>query len=290
LNVPASIFLYFHQKQKPTHTREYRRLIVKTPFNRGSHLVKEFVATWRKKFREYVDLCLTSGFIPKSFRPLQLVGKYLARLWVYIQVGRIRIVGKENLVAPGRLIFCPNHSSMFDAPVVYSIMRRMPRYMTAQEEMRGLWGLKAIVMGAFGCFAVDRTKGKTVIEPAIKVLVGGDTLVVFPEGKISNSGTYLPFKKGSALIAIGAYERLEKKEKVGIVPIHLCFGKRDEATAGGSYGAMGFKWRGGVTITVGKPIYINDIDPMTSDNVTEVVREAIVTQACATTRLPVDGQ
>jgi hypothetical protein len=77
----------------------------------------------------------------------------------------------------------------------------------------------------------------------------------FPEGKISNSGTYLPFKKGSAHIAIGAYERLQGKEKVGIVPIHICYGKRHEESAGSSYGAMGFKWRGGVTITVGQPVY-----------------------------------
>ncbi|MBK7750702.1 MAG: 1-acyl-sn-glycerol-3-phosphate acyltransferase [Candidatus Obscuribacter sp.] len=38
-------------------------------------------------------------------------------------------------------------------------------------------------MGAFGCFAVDRSKGRTVIEPAIKVLENGESLVVFPEGK-----------------------------------------------------------------------------------------------------------
>jgi len=215
-----------------------------------------------------------------------LIGKYLAKIWVFVQVGRIRIEGKENLTAPGRIIFCPNHSSMFDAPVIFSIMKRMPRYMTAYEEMRGLWGLKAIAMGAFGCFAVDRSKGRTVIDPAIKVLVQGSPLVIFPEGKISNSGTYLPFKKGSAVIALSGYERIEKKDRVGIVPIHICFGKRHEETAGGPYGAMGFKWRGGATITVGTPIYLDEVAPMDADAVTEAVRKAIVTQACATTHLP----
>lgn len=265
---------------------------MKLPFFRGSQLARGLlgrIKRFREKFREYVDLCLTSGFIPKSVRPLQLLGKFLANIWVFIQVGRIKIVGKENLVAKGRIIFCPNHSSMFDAPVIFASMKRMPRYMTAREEMSGLGGLKAIFMGAFGCFAVDRSKGRTVIEPAIKVLENGESLVVFPEGKISNSGTYLPFKKGSAHIAIGAYERLQGREKVGIVPIHICYGKRHEETAGSSYGAMGFKWRGGVTITVGQPVYINDILPMTADKVTEEVRNAIVSQACATTHLPTDN-
>jgi len=261
---------------------------MKTLFKRGRARFRKLVATWRQNFREYVDLCLTSGFIPHSVRPLQLVGKYLGKIWVFAQVGRVRIVGKENLTAPGRIIFCPNHSSMFDAPIIFSIMKRMPRYMTAYEEMRGIWGLKAIAMGAFGCFAVDRAHGKTVIDPAIKVIVQGSPLVVFPEGKISKTGVYLPFKKGSAIIGIAAYEQLLRKDRVGYVPIHICYHSRDEETAGGPYGAMGLKWRGGVTITVGKPIYLDEISPMNADSVTEAVRKAIVFQACATTHLPVD--
>lgn len=251
--------------------------------------MKGFIGTWRKRFRDYVNKCLTSGFIPYTFRPLQIAGRYIAKVWMFVQIGRIHIIGKENLKPEGRVIFCPNHSSMFDAPIIFSIMKRYPRYMTAFEEMRGLWGLKAIAMGAFGCFAVDRSKGKTVLEPAINVLVNGDPLVIFPEGKISGSGTYLPFKKGSALIAIGACDKLNHGEKVGIVPIHICYHKRDEMTAGGSYGAMGFKWRGGATVTVGKPIYIHDIEPLNPDEVTKTVRSAIVDQVCSTTHLPDEG-
>ncbi|MBA3855575.1 MAG: hypothetical protein C0507_01580 [Cyanobacteria bacterium PR.3.49] len=259
---------------------------VKKHFVRGSQVIKGFIGTWRKRFRDYVNQCLTSGFIPYTFRPLQFLGKHLARLWMFIQVGRIRIVGAENLKPEGRVIFCPNHSSMFDAPVIFSIMKRYPRYMTAYEEMRGLAGLKAVVMGAFGCFAVDRTRGKTVLEPAINVLLQGDPLVIFPEGKISGTGEYLPFKKGSALIAIGACEQLNHKEKVGIVPIHICFHGRDPETAGGPYGAMGFKWRKGATVTVGKPIWVHDLNPLTPEHVTEMVHAAITGQVCATTSLP----
>ncbi|HEY9787062.1 MAG TPA: lysophospholipid acyltransferase family protein [Candidatus Obscuribacterales bacterium] len=262
---------------------------MKKYFTHGSQVVKSFFGTWRKRFRDYVNKCLSSGFIPYTFRPLQFAGRYIAKFWMFVQVGRIRIVGKENLKPEGRVIFCPNHSSMFDAPIVFSIMKRYPRYMTAFEEMRGVWGLKAVIMGAFGCFAVDRSKGKTVLEPAINVLVKGEPLVIFPEGKISHSGEYLPFKKGSALIAIGACEQLNHKDKVGIVPIHICYHSRDEKTAGGPYGAMGFKWRKGATVTVGKPIYIHDLDPLTPENVTTHVRKAIVDQVCPTTSLPDEG-
>ncbi len=263
---------------------------MKKNFMRGRLLIKGFIGTWRKRFREHVERVLTSGYVPKSSRPLQLVARFIARIWLFIQIGRVKIIGAENLTPNGRVIFCPNHSSMFDAIVIFAIMRRFPKYMTAYEEMQGLWGLKAAAMAAFGCFAVDRSKGKSVIEPAINVVVEGSPLVIFPEGKISNSGTYLPFKKGSALIAIGACEKLQHLEKVGVVPIHICYGKRDEKTAGASYGAMGFKWRGGVVITVGEPIWIHDLNPLTPERVTQEIREKITTRACPTTSLPDDTQ
>jgi len=256
----------------------------KSNFTKGSLLLKTFIGTWRRKFREYVTLCLTSGFIPKTFLPLQIIARVLARLWVFIQVGRIRVVGAENLKTPGRVIFCPNHSAMFDALLVYGIMKRWPRYMAAYEEMRGLGGIKAVAMGAFGCFPVDRSRGKTVLEPAIKVLMSGQPLVIFPEGRISPTGQYLPFKKGSGIIATATYERLGMKEPVGIVPIHICYRRRDVGTAADDdFRKMGLKWRGGVTVTVGKPIYIHELPSRKPEDVMAAVKSAIASQACPTT-------
>lgn len=249
---------------------------------RGSHFISTFIGTWRKRFRDYVNQCLTSGFIPYTFRPLQFLAKYVAMLWVFIQVGRIHVAGKEHLAVAERVIFYANHSSMFDVPIIFSIMKRYPRYMTAVEEMHGLWGLKAIAMGACGSFAVDRSHGKTVLEPAINILLQGDPLMVFPEGKISTTGQYRPFKFGLFLIAHGASEKLEHKEKVGFVPIHICYHVRDVDTALGPYGAMGFKWRKGATVTVGAPIWINDFDSPVPDKVVFTLRQAIVEQPCPT--------
>lgn len=281
-NLPLSTSRVEHEPLSPILGRG-EELAVKNFFTEGSLLVNHFIGTWRQKYREYVNQCLTSGFIPQTFLPLQYVARILARIWLYIQVGRVSIVGADNLKTPGRVIFCPNHSSMFDAIVVYATMQRWPRYMTAYEEMRGLWGLKAIAMGAFGCFAVDRTQGKTVLEPAIKVLMSGQPMVVFPEGKVSPTGEYLPFKKGSAIIANTAFERLGGKEPVAIVPIHICYLKRHAPTAAASYGEMGLKWRGGVIVTVGKPIYLHELPSRKPEDVMAVVRGVIKMQACATT-------
>lgn len=240
------------------------------------------VGNWRRRYREYVSQCITSGFIPTTFRPLQLLARYLALIWVFAQVGRLKVIGKENLASVERTIYCPNHSSMFDAPIVYAIMKRFPRYMTAYEEMRGLWGLKAVLMGACGSFPVDRSHGKSVLEPAINVLARGDPLVIFPEGKISASGQYLPFKIGAALIALNTYERLGRKEKVCIVPVQICLPGRDPNTALGPYGAMGLKWRKGAAITAANPIWVEDKYVGHPEMLMEEVRARIIEQPCPT--------
>jgi 1-acyl-sn-glycerol-3-phosphate acyltransferase len=232
------------------------------------------------RFRDYAKRCQESGFMPKRIKSLQFVGKILARIWLFVQVGKVRVVGRENLDAPGRVLFCINHSSMFDAPVIFTVMKKQPRYMTAVEEMRGLGGLKAVAMGAMGSFPVDRSRGRTAVPPAVEALVNGEHIAIFPEGKISNSGAYLKFKTGAARIAIEACDRREHRVQVAIVPIHMCFHRRDEATAGGPYSKMGFKWRGGVTVTIGKPVYIHNVEPLTASNVTDVVRAAITSQEC----------
>lgn len=238
------------------------------------------IRQWRAAFDAYAQKCVTSGFIPYTFWPVQLLARFLANLIVFIQLGRLRIIGAENLRLPGRFIFCPNHSSMFDAVIMYAIMRRNdgPRYMTAFEEMRGLWGLKAIAMGAMGCFPVDRSKGKSVIEPAINMVVSGGSLVIFPEGKISPTGECLPFKMGPAIIGLTAMERLGGlggTERVAIVPINLHYHKRDVATATKFFTECGLKWRGGVTVTVGEPIYLNDLNTTHPEDVMAVAHRFV---------------
>jgi 1-acyl-sn-glycerol-3-phosphate acyltransferase len=217
------------------------------------------VRQWRERFDAYAQNCVTSGFIPDTFWPAQRLVRFLANLTAFIQLGRLSITGAENLRLGGRFIFCANHSSMFDAVVLFAIMRRDGlRYMTAFEEMTGLKGLKAVVMGALGCFPVDRTKGKTVIEPSINILVKGGSLFIFPEARISATGECLPFKNGPALIGLAAMARLGG-EKVAIVPINISYHKRDVATATDLFLTCGLKWRGGVTVTVGQPIYLNEL-------------------------------
>lgn len=236
---------------------------------------------WRNQIQTYLRLCHTSGFIPRTFLPMQLLARLVVRLWVFVQVGNIKIVGKERLNHPGPVIFVPNHSSMFDALVMYIILRRWARYMTAVEMMRGLGGLPGLVLSSVGCFAVDRKNGTTVLDPAIKVVASGQDMVIFAEGKINSFALLMRFKSGPARIALGAARQSGKR--VTLMPVHICFGKRDPYTAAiDNYLRMGFKWRGHVTVTVLAPIHIEPDTDESEEQFTALARQSIADCPCAT--------
>lgn len=249
-------------------------------FNRNAKPRKSWVA----RYREYAANCTTSGFIPTEHRGFQRFVKVLSRLWTWIQVGKVTIVGRENLEAAGRIVYCPNHSAMLDAIVLYPFMPLGTRFMSAVEEMRGMGGLKAILMGAAGSYPVDRSRGRSVIPASINLVVKGAPVTLFPEGKISPTGQYLEFKKGAAWIAIGACDALEHKETVGIVPIQICYGTRDPESAT-DFLKMKLTWRHGVTITFGEPIYVHELEPVTPEALIERLKDGITGPSCDTTSL-----
>lgn len=236
---------------------------------------------WHTDMQTYLRLCQTSGFIPHTFLPMQLFARLVVRLWVFVQVGNVKIVGMERLNHPGPVIFVPNHSSMFDALVMYIILKRWARYMTAVEMMRGLGGLPGLVLSSLGCFAVDRKNGTAVLDPAIKVVASGQDMVIFAEGKINSFALLMRFKSGPARIALGAAR--QSGQRVTLMPVHICFGKRDPYTAAiDNYLRMGLKWRGHVIVTVLPPVHIEPDVAASEEEFTARVRQSIADCPCAT--------
>lgn len=242
------------------------------------------------RYKAFVESCSTPGVIPPDLPQIRPLIKFILLLWLATQLGKIDIDGDENLATPGRVIFCPNHSSYFDALIVFFVMRRKAHFMAAHDQFGGIGGLRAIVMAACGAFAVDKTpgKGKTVIAPSIELLAKGKALVIFPEGRINSDGGYSEFKKGAAWIAMGAWDKIGRSEPVSIVPLHICYSKRDPDSAQGGFGKMGLKWRGGAEITVGSPIRLDMITDLSAEALTDRIRCWITAQECRTAQPP-DG-
>jgi len=154
--------------------------------------------------------------------------------------------------------------------------------MAAHDQFAGLGGLRAIVMAASGAFAVDKSRGRQVIEPAIDLLASGKALMVFPEARINPTGCYSDWKRGVGWISLGAWKRINKEKRIALIPMHLCYGRRDPDSAGGGYGKMGLRWRAGATVTVGKPIYLDEIEDPTAEKITQIIKDWTIAQACKT--------
>lgn len=236
-----------------------------------------FIGRMWQRYNDYAKLCSSSGYTAEVQNWLLAPSRLFMRVWRYVQLGPTRIVGKENLAIKERVIFCGNHSSFFDAIVMHPDLQGVVRYMGAYESMSGICGLKQIALTAIGAFAVDRSRGKTVVGPATNLLVKGERLMIYPEGKIDNSGKLGPFKMGPAVIATAAHKELGGRAPVGIVPFHICYHKRNVKTGNTfNYLKMGFSWRGGVTVYVGKPIWMHEHPDWTPEQIMDLLRTRIL--------------
>ena len=129
---------------------------------------------------------------------------------------RLKITGEENISKTGAVILASNHVSFVDAVVIGGVIKRPVRFV-----MDHLF-LKMPFMSWF--FRQTKVipiapakEGVEVMNKAFDnishVLVKGDVLGIFPEGKISRDGNLSPFRPG--------IERAIKRNPTVVIPIAL---------------------------------------------------------------------
>ncbi len=150
--------------------------------------------------------------IPLFFRRYHRVIALLMRALMRVMAPRYRVSGRRNIPNRGPVIFASNHMSDFDPPVLGSAIRFPIVWMAKRE----LWQISwlAPILNFFCCFAVDpASPDRAAIKQGLGVLKNGDGLVVFPEGKISESGELGPLLPGALLLAL--------KSGATVVPVGL---------------------------------------------------------------------
>lgn len=127
-------------------------------------------------------------------------------------VYRVKIIGKENVPKEGPLLFCGNHRTYLDPPLITVTAGRKMSFMAKEE-------LKRNPFMRFLCFAFDgiwvKRDSKDIgsLKSAMKILKNGGCIGIFPEGtrngmekndgKLKNGAAYMALKTGAKIVPIG---------------------------------------------------------------------------------------
>jgi 1-acyl-sn-glycerol-3-phosphate acyltransferase len=153
--------------------------------------------------------------------------------------GGLEVKGRENIPAKGGVIIAANHISYLDPPVIGAVLPRKATFM-ARKGLFEIPVLKWIVKRT--AIPVDRERPRpSTIKEAVRRLNNGELLVVFPEGRRSETGELLEAKRGIGMIAT--------LSKVPVVPTLIT--GADKALP------VDAKWlkRAKISIIFGKPVY-----------------------------------
>ena len=121
-------------------------------------------------------------------------------LWMLFRVlYRLEVRGAEHLAAAGpRSVVALNHVSWLDATLAVALLEREPVFAIDSGVARRRWVRPALRL--FRALPLDPTK-PFATRTLIQAVQGGETLVIFPEGRLTVTGSMMKVYDGAALVA-----------------------------------------------------------------------------------------
>jgi len=137
-------------------------------------------------------------------RGLYALGHFGVGLALGLSGIRYRVSGRAN-VPPGPVVFCSNHESNVDPPVLFRALHPQLHILYKAELHKfPIMGAVFDVGGFVPVPRENREQALQSIERGADSIRSGNSFLIFPEGTRSRSGDLLPFKKGGFIMAIRA--------------------------------------------------------------------------------------
>lgn len=185
--------------------------------------------------------------------------KWIVRGAIYIWCKiyyRAEIIGLENIPKEGPVIFCGNHRSYLDPPLMVCTAKRDMRFLAKEELAKNPF--LNFLGWAFEAIHVKRDeKDVTAIKESLKALKNGQCIALFPEGTRNGIEKGQKAKDGVAFFTV--------RSGAKVVPCGIKGGTKENKK---------------VTITYGKPLdysqYKGSKDKEVLDKITEEIMRNII--------------
>jgi 1-acyl-sn-glycerol-3-phosphate acyltransferase len=175
---------------------------------------------------------------------------------------RVRVAGTEHIPLDRAAVYCANHESNVDPPILFDKLH--PRMHVVYKAEIDAIPLLARAFRHGGFVPIDRRNKEAAmrsLEAGARSIRAGNSFLIFPEGTRSKDAHLLPFKKGGFLMAL--------KAQAPIVPVAIQGGR--DAMQRGSRIIRPVT----VSIRVGAPIETAGMQTSDRDALIAVVRERI---------------
>jgi len=139
---------------------------------------------------------------------------WIARRLFYLTGSKVKITGLENIPAEDPVLFVSNHQGHMDSIVIQGFIHKHKAFVSIVEAFT--LPIMRTWLKEMKCVFLDRKDPRqalTCINQAIEYIRQGQSMVVFPEGKLSGGETAGDFQKG--------WLKLATKTGVPIVPVTM---------------------------------------------------------------------
>jgi len=201
--------------------------------------------------------------VPFKYKPaLYIPGHIGVGLALGLAGIRYRVRGRQHIPPNRAVVFCSNHESNVDPPVLFQALHKR-LHVLFKAELTKLPVLGAVmVAGGFVPVERDRREASMAsIDRAAESIRAGNSFLIFPEGTRSKTAELLPFKKGGFIMAI--------KSQAPIVPVAVSGGRA--AMQKGSWLVRPVM----VDVRIGEPVETTGYTLDDRDELIDVVRARI---------------
>ena len=144
-------------------------------------------------------------------------------LWCKI-AHRVKIEGREDIPKDGALIFCGNHRTFLDPPLIVVTAKRHVHFLAKEELYKNPF--LAFLGWSFDAIKVKRdAKDINAVKSSLKYLKKGECIALFPEGtrnglakgeKVKDGAAFFALRTGAKVIPIGISGKTGHFSKVTI--------------------------------------------------------------------------